>query len=333
MKTFIKIVYWLLGILAVLLIIAYLLPKTYKVERNIQIKANSDVIYNLTCNFSNWHLWVAWTKKLDSTAQFDLIGPNCQVGTTWKWNGKILGNGEMILTETVPGQLVAYDLAFNEGKYRSLGKIVIEAQNDSCKVSWMDEGDLGNNPLNRYMGLFMDKIMGPDFEKGLLKLKAVAEDRNDWPKIEETQLPEQVALLIRDSAVPETYNAVMGNAYGELMCYVFSKGLKTAGYPFAIYLTWDSVTMKSTMDIGIPVEKAASGKGRIRVEKLPSRKVIMANYFGPYDKTANTYYILEQYIREAGMEINGNPWEIYVTDPMKEKDTTKWQTNILFPVK
>ena len=35
--------------------------------------------------------------------------------------------------------------------------------------------DMGANPLYRWMGLFMDKLTGPDFDAGLANLKAVAE--------------------------------------------------------------------------------------------------------------------------------------------------------------
>ena len=35
--------------------------------------------------------------------------------------------------------------------------------------------DLGGNPVNRYFGLIMDKMIGPDFEEGLAKLKEIAE--------------------------------------------------------------------------------------------------------------------------------------------------------------
>jgi hypothetical protein len=35
--------------------------------------------------------------------------------------------------------------------------------------------DLGANPLARYFGLWMDGMVGPDFEEGLGRLKALAE--------------------------------------------------------------------------------------------------------------------------------------------------------------
>jgi effector-binding domain-containing protein len=333
MKTIIKIFYWLLGIIAVLVLVAYLLPKTYKVERNTFIKSNPVVIYGLTSNFQQWHLWVPWTKEVDSTAVFEMTGPAAQVGTSWVWNGEILGNGEMILKEVLPGQLVGYDLAFDQGKYRSKGKIVIENQGDSTKVSWIDEGDLGYNPINRYFGLFMGRMMGPDFEKGLAKLKKVAEERNSWPKIEEVIVPAQTVIMVLDSAGPKEYSAVMGKAYGELYGFLKMNKLVQAGAPFATYVRWDSVTMFSVMNICLPVEKADKGKGRIQVTSIPEQKAVKAIYFGSYSKMEPAYRAVAQYIIESGLVEAGGPSEIYITSPMMEKDTTKWETHISFPVK
>jgi effector-binding domain-containing protein len=333
MKTFKKIVIWILAIILVLVLVSYVLPKTYKVERLVYIKAKPEMIYDITSNFKKWKLWEPWTKAVDSTVVYELIGKEGQVGTIWKWNGKILGNGQMTATEYTPGQLLAYNLEFNKGKYQSKGKITIEKAGDSCKVSWIDEGDLGYNPINRYFGLFMDKMMGPDFTKGLNKLKSVCEARASWPRIEEKVMPEQIAILIRDSAGPKTYEKVMGKGFGELMAFVKTNKLNCIGHPFANYVKYDTVTMNGVIDMGLIVEKAEKGKGRVRVEKLPAQNVVMAYYFGPYDKTGDTYRFLHQYITEAELQPAGGPREIYISDPMTEKDPAKVETDILFPVK
>jgi hypothetical protein len=34
---------------------------------------------------------------------------------------------------------------------------------------------MGSNPLNRWFGLMMDRLVGPDFEAGLANLKRLAE--------------------------------------------------------------------------------------------------------------------------------------------------------------
>jgi hypothetical protein len=60
----------------------------------------------------------------------------------------------------------------------SSGVIKLTAVNDeTTKVSWTNEGDFGTNPALRYLGLFMDNIIGPDFEAGLASLKILVEKR------------------------------------------------------------------------------------------------------------------------------------------------------------
>ena len=87
------------------------------------------------------------------------------------------------------------------------------------------------------------------------------------------------------------------------------------------------------MDIGLVVDKETPGKGRIRFEKIPAQKVIMAYYIGDYNNFSPVYDALHQTIKESEMQITGNPCEIYITGPQQEKDSTKWETDIYFPVK
>jgi effector-binding domain-containing protein/uncharacterized membrane protein len=333
MKTLRKILLWILAIIAILVIIAYLLPRTYKVERSVYIKADKMLVYDLCCNMSKWHIWTAWTKEMDSTVTYEFSGQDCQAGAVMKWTGKIMGVGEVTITDLQPGQLIAYDLAFDGGKYTSKGEMIFEDAVDSLKVTWNDKGDLGYNPFARYMGLFMDKMMGPDFQKGLDKLKVVSEERSTWPKIEETVFPAQTVILIRDSAGPADYGRVMGTGFGELAGFVKANKLTCKGSPFAIFIKWDSATQFSVFDLGMTIETTAENKGRVRVENLPEQKVVLAYYFGPYEKTYSAYMALGSYVKAENMEEVGGPWEIYVTDPMTEKDTMKWETRIAFPVK
>ena len=53
--------------------------------------------------------------------------------------------------------------------------MALEPAGSATKVTWSNFGDLGGNPLVRYFGLVMDKMVGADFEAGLAGLKALAE--------------------------------------------------------------------------------------------------------------------------------------------------------------
>ena len=45
----------------------------------------------------------------------------------------------------------------------------------TTRVTWGFGADTGFNPVARYVGLLMDRAIGPDYEKGLARLKAKAE--------------------------------------------------------------------------------------------------------------------------------------------------------------
>ena len=56
-----------------------------------------------------------------------------------------------------------------------LAEHMLEPAEGGVKVVWVDAGDLGMNPMSRWFGLFLDGMIGPDFEKGLAKMKRLGE--------------------------------------------------------------------------------------------------------------------------------------------------------------
>ena len=46
---------------------------------------------------------------------------------------------------------------------------------NQTKLTWSFDADFGNNIIGRYFGLMMDGMLGPDYEKGLAKLKSTLE--------------------------------------------------------------------------------------------------------------------------------------------------------------
>lgn len=333
MKTWKKVALWILGLLVVLILVSYLLPKSYKVERSITVKSTPHTLYMLISDYRLWELWAPWTKEEDPAVVFEIEGTPGQPGSVWKWKGDKFRQGAMTMTEGIPVRRMTYQLDFDQGSMISYGLMELECSGDSCRVTWRDEGTLGNFPLERFFGLLADRMMGPDFEKGLMNLKAIAEARAEWPEIKETVWPAHTFLAITDSAGPENYAMVMGKAYSELMQLARKENLQVTGAPFAKYIRWDSVTMFSVMDLGIPVATAESVGGRARVVHYPELKVVLVHYFGPYEKTAPMYHVLDQYVKETGLKEAEGPWEIYITGPDTERDTARWETVIAFPVK
>ena len=62
------------------------------------------------------------------------------------------------------------------GQGEAISNFILTAKDSaSTKLVWTFESDNGLNPFSRWMGLFMDKMLGPDYEKGLANMKAYCE--------------------------------------------------------------------------------------------------------------------------------------------------------------
>lgn len=172
-----KLILRLLGGLAVLVLllvlVAFVLPKQYRVERTIVINAPAAKIHPLLADMRGWAKWGVWFER-DPEIKNIYSPEQAVVGAWTSWESKKEGNGKATLTEVSPTR-IAYQLEFPDMGMRSVGVYELRAEGNATRIVWHDSGDLGYNPLNRWFGLFLDGMLGPDFEAGLAKLKRITE--------------------------------------------------------------------------------------------------------------------------------------------------------------
>lgn len=164
-----------LGMVALFLLVGLFLPRQYRVEREIEIRTQPATVYADLVDLRRWPEWTVWNTDLDPTVRFEFDGPETGAGAEYRWTGDAVGQGRLKLTRAEPVQGVWYDLAFEGGDYESKGSLLFQAQGESLRVVWLNEGDLGRNPVNRYLGLFMDSTLGSQMQEGLARLKVRAE--------------------------------------------------------------------------------------------------------------------------------------------------------------
>ena len=161
---------------AVLAAIVALQPGEYHVERSAAIAAPPAAVFPLIGDFHQWDAWSPWA-KLDPAMKLEIAGQPCSAGTTYTWSGNDkAGAGKMTMTECRPNEKVGVDLAFTK-PYTSDATLdfTLKPQAEGTAVTWAMTGR--SNFMLKAVGLFasMDKMVGPDFEKGLAQLKSAAE--------------------------------------------------------------------------------------------------------------------------------------------------------------
>lgn len=151
-----------------------LLPGTFHLERSTVAQATPDQVYALVASPRQWKQWAVWNQR-DPQMQIDYTGPESGAGAGWAWKSKQEGDGRMEMTAVEPGRQVSYALYFPGFDKPSTGALRFAPESGGTRITWTMDGDMGGNPVWRWMGLAMDRMVGPDFEAGLANLKTLAE--------------------------------------------------------------------------------------------------------------------------------------------------------------
>lgn len=171
------ILYSIIGLIALVLVVAIFTKKDYTIVRDIKINKSDTVIYNYLRFLDNHKDFNAWFLK-DSNMVETSKNKDGQVGYILKYEGnKDLGAGEQELIELKPNELIDIELRFIK-PFKSVSRTPFELQNvgtSSTIVKWTMQGRM-NYPLN-FALLFvdMDKFLGKDVQKSLENLKVQLE--------------------------------------------------------------------------------------------------------------------------------------------------------------
>ena len=140
----------------------------------------------------------------------------------------------------------------------------------------------------------------------------------------------QPALSIRTRTSVQDIPQVLGKAYGAIAQYLGELGEQPAGPPFTVYYNMDMQNLD--IEIGFPVSRQFSGKGDIRASEIPSGKVAICLYTGPYSEIEPAYNALSQWIEDNGYEATGVVYEMYLNDPA-QTPPQELRTQIAFSLK
>ncbi|MBK9015621.1 MAG: GyrI-like domain-containing protein [Saprospiraceae bacterium] len=188
------------------------------------------------------------------------------------------------------------------------------------------------------MGGMMDKML----EDGLAGLKEMAEQKStEAPaatgsyEVKPMDFPGQTYLGIREKT---THDEVMKSTFfaerlGKIMNLLGKSKMQPAGSPAGVYYTWDVENKTTDMAVAIPVGKgtAVAGAG-LKTFEVPASKALVVDYYGPYDNFEAAHEAIGTYLKAKGLKEKPPVIEEYVTDPMTEKDSTKWLTKIIYMI-
>ncbi|MCU1536540.1 MAG: Polyketide cyclase/dehydrase [Humibacillus sp.] len=149
----------------------------FHLSRETTISAPPERVHALLDDFRQWRSWSPW-EGLDDHLERDYSGPQSGVGAVYAWRGnRKAGEGRMELLVSEPLH-VGVDLLFSapmKAHNRVDFTLTPVDEGRATHLAWVMTG-----PQNLVMRLMskvysLEKMIGPDLERGLAQLKTVAE--------------------------------------------------------------------------------------------------------------------------------------------------------------
>lgn len=156
---------------------------TFEVARTTTISASPEEVFEMVGNLEGWDRWSPWA-QMDPDMDKTYAGEQGAVGSSYHWSGnRKVGEGKMTITEVAAPNRVKIDLNFIKPfKSQNVTEMTVDDTGDgqNSQVTWRMTGP--TTIMTKVMGLIgktMDKMVGPDFDKGLASLKSQLESKTN----------------------------------------------------------------------------------------------------------------------------------------------------------
>lgn len=339
-----RLVAFLLVLIVVLIGVAFFLPNSAHVERSITIARPASVVFAVLNSYRRFNDWSPWAAK-DPNAHYTITGPVAGVGAKESWQGdpKTVGTGSQEIIESKPNESVTTALDFGDmGKAKA--RFVLAPDGKGTRVKWtLDteaplalDGKLVWNAIGRYMGFFMDGMVGPDYETGLARLKTLVET---FPDVDiggvsgdaVVLAPRKIYFVSASSGTdPDSAKAVLTEAYAKLGKYLGDNKLTMQGAPMTITTSYDKSGWK--FDAAIPVDRNdAATREDIQSGATYGGNAVQFMHVGPYDRIGDTVARAYAWLSVQGYKAKGRLIEEYISDPGKTPPD-QLQTKLTIPV-
>jgi len=175
MLTALKWLFYLVAAIALIIVGgSFLLPAKAVVTRSIGIAAPPDKVFAIVGDLRRFRDFSPWA-DLDPDIKYTFEGPESGVGQLMKWSSENadVGSGSQTIVKYEPPTFVENQIDFGM-RGKSTASFDLVPSTAGTNVTWTFNSDLEGIPA-KWFGLMFDRWIGADYEKGLAKLKAVAE--------------------------------------------------------------------------------------------------------------------------------------------------------------
>jgi len=341
-----KIIFGLVGLVAILLLVSFLLPSKAQVERSIIINAPEDVVFYQVNDLQKMVKWNPWLAK-DPRVQIEFGPKRAGIGANYNWKSDHpeVGSGVYKILKSDPFNQIDTKIDFF-GKEAGAEQWSFASVNNGIKVSWNVEMSMGSSPIAKYQALMMDGVIGGDMESGLSQLRVICDKIVGGRDVAVAQMnsgtqadysprqidfPERHFLSARKVVPMRSMEGHMETYFSQIYDVCRDKKLRMGGAHCGLYYDWNDGNGTVDMAAAIPIMTPQPDfSDDIKALTIPAGKAVLVEHYGPYEQISNAHLAAQQFMQENGLSLKSPVIEEYVRDGNLEPDPSKWLTRLYF---
>lgn len=142
-------------------------------------------------------------------------------------------------------------------------------------------------------------------------------------------LTEARTAVVRGSVDVADLGPWVAQSLALVAAHLAAEGTAPSGPPFGRYHRLARGRFEA--EVGFPVTDRVPGGDGFVASNLPSCSAALTWHVGPYEGVAAAYEALGRWIADHDGVPVGDAWEVYETDPARERDPAKLRTRVIQP--
>lgn len=259
------------------------MPKTH-IEKSITIAASAEKVRCIISDFNHWEYWSPWL----------ILEPGVKVkvsanGKKQEWDGSRIGAGEMTILAEKDTE-INYDLTFlKPWKSKATVDFLIKPEGENTILTWTMDGSL---PFFMFwMKNMMERMVGMDYDRGLLMLKDYIENGSVDVKLEflgESNYSGCQYVGIKNECTIDNIGDVMAADWEKLWDFAKKNSDKVTEECFSVYHKFDFNKNRVVYTTGIGVKETVKNlPSGLFNANLPAVKISTVRHVGPYELSGN----------------------------------------------
>lgn len=228
----------------------------------------------------------------------------------------------------------AIELIIKKGNTVDTSFIQFIAQGkDSVRIGWSTIINTGSNPFSRIINYFRASAIKKQTSQLLSTMVHYLEQPKNVYGLDIKLEKVTIEFMVINSKtfshppnIPDIYS-IINDTYH----YILSQKGELEGAPMLNIVVKDPETYK--VQIGIPIKQKIQENEFFKVKAMfKGGNILVANITGPPQKIDEGIKNFNQYMLDYQRTMMAMPFQMLITDRSKQKDSTKWITQLYYPV-